>query len=162
VALLALRSTLNSAVAHVSPPADRRKFIRSHHIRLLPRRVFEISPGVFALFKFGTDGITDETFKQEKFLKHARGVISTIDKAVDLLEQDDMDTLSEALQELGARHASYDVKYEHFPVVGEALLDTLGKAFGEEFTPEVKAAWVGVYGVISEQMSAGMKEALEE
>lgn len=115
------------------------------------------------MFSFGAGGggITDETYKQELFLKHASGVIGTVDAAIDLLEKDDMKTLIMALKDLGAKHATYDVKYEHFPIVGEALLDTLAKALGDDFSPETKEAWSGVYGVITEQMSAGMKEVLE-
>lgn len=71
-----------------------------------------------------------------------------------------METLAQSLQKLGARHATYDVKYEHFPIVGVALLDTLEKALGDEFTDEVKEAWTGVFGVVTEHMSSGMKEAL--
>ena len=40
-------------------------------------------------------------------------------------------------------------------------MDTLAKALGNDFTPEVKEAWVGVYGVISEHMIAGLKGAFE-
>jgi hypothetical protein len=119
-------------------------------------RIFEIAPGASALFKFGN--IDDDTYKSEAFLKHARGVIGMVDVAVGLLEKDGMDTLVAALKELGARHASYDVKFEHYPIVGQALLDTLEKALGDDFTPEVKEAWAGVYGVITENMQAGAKE----
>lgn len=58
--------------------------------------------------------------------------------------------------------ATYDVKYEHFPIVGEALLHTLEQALGDQFTPEVRDSWTAVYGVITEHMSAGMREILEE
>jgi hemoglobin-like flavoprotein len=85
-----------------------------------------------------------------------------VDVAVGLLEKDDMDTLVAALKELGTRHVSYDVKFEHYPIVGQALLDTLEKALGDDFSPEVKEAWTGgVYGVITENMQAGAKELLE-
>ncbi len=92
---------------------------------------------------------------------HARRVIGTVDLAVDLLESNDMDTLLPALRDLGAKHAKYGVTYEHFPIVGEGLLDALEKALGDDFTPDVKEAWIGVYGVISDNMSAGMKECME-
>ena len=67
-----------------------------------------------------------------------------VDAAIELLEAGKMDDLVAALTGLGAKHAPYDVKEEHFPVVGEALLDTLAKALGNDFTPEVKEAWVGL------------------
>lgn len=100
-------------------------------------------------------------YKSQLFLVHSRGVIRTVDAAVTLLEAGNMDKLVEVLKDLGTRHATYDVKEVHYPIVGEALLDTLGKALGEGFTPEVKEAWVGVYGIISDTMCQGAKEALE-
>jgi hemoglobin-like flavoprotein len=112
-----------------------------------------------ALFKFGV--VDDETYKSELFLKHSRGVIGMVDAAVDLLEKGDMDSLVAALRDLGAKHAAYDVKEEHYPIVGQALLDTLEKALGDGFTPEVKAAWVGVYDVITENMLAGAAQFFE-
>lgn len=93
---------------------------------------------------------------------HARRVIGTVDQAVDLLENNDMDTLLPELRSLGSKHIKYGVQNEHFPIVGEGLLDALAKALGDEFTPEVKDAWTGVYGIISDNMSAGMKDAMEE
>ena len=62
------------------------------------------------------------------------------------------------MKDLGAKHVSYDVSEAHFPIVGQALLDTLEKALGDAFTKETKEAWAGVYGVITENMVAGMKE----
>lgn len=91
---------------------------------------------------------------------HARGVIRTVEIAVALLEKNDMDTLITALRDLGAKHVAYGVKYEHFPVVGEALIFTLEKALGKEFTPDVKEAWKGVYKVIEQHMSDGMSDFL--
>ena len=44
-----------------------------------------------------------------------------VDAAIELLEAGKMDDLVAALTDLGAKHAPYDVKEEHFPVVGEAL-----------------------------------------
>jgi hypothetical protein len=123
-------------------------------------RIFTIAPGASALFKFGGD-ITDETYKSELFLKHARGVIGMVDVALELLAKNDMETLVAALKDLGAKHVSYDVKFEHYPIVGQALLNTLEKALGDDFTPEVKEAWGGVYGVITENMQAGATELTE-
>jgi hemoglobin-like flavoprotein len=94
-------------------------------------------------------------------LKHARGVIGMVDTAVALLEKGDMDTLVAALKDLGAKHATYDVTSDHYPIVGQALLDTLEKALGDDFTPEVKEAWAGVYGVITDNMLAGAKQLTE-
>ena len=40
-------------------------------------------------------------------------------------------------------------------MVGAALLDTLAKGLGDEFTPEVRDAWATAYGVLSGAMIEG-------
>eukprot|EP00173_Palmaria_palmata_P000445 Plantae.Rhodophyta-Palmaria_palmata.ctg12044.p1 GENE.Plantae.Rhodophyta-Palmaria_palmata.ctg12044~~Plantae.Rhodophyta-Palmaria_palmata.ctg12044.p1 ORF type:complete len:172 (-),score=28.34 Plantae.Rhodophyta-Palmaria_palmata.ctg12044:103-618(-) len=127
--------------------------------------IFTIAPEAYGLFQFRgnpKDGISEETYKSEKFLKHARGVIGMVDTAVDLLEKDDMATLSEALQKLGARHVGYKVEFVHYPIVGQALLQTLEAALADGWSDELKEAWTGVFGVITEHMQTGAKAKLAE
>lgn len=64
-----------------------------------------------------------------------------------------------ALHGLGRRHVGYGVRDEHYPVVGAVLLDTLAEALGEDWTPEVQAAWTGFYGLVAETMQAGAVSA---
>jgi hemoglobin-like flavoprotein len=127
----------------------------------IPPRIFEIAPEASALFKFAANGVDDDMYKSPIFLAHVRGVIRTVNAAVNLIEADNMDKLVKILKQLGARHATYNVKEVHYPIVGEALLETLGIALGEGFTPEVKQAWTGVYGVITDTMCQGAKEKSE-
>ena len=75
-----------------------------------------------------------------------------VDTAVSLLKDGDMETLLSALRELGARHAKYDVRQHMYPIVGEALVDTLKKALGTAWTPEVQKEWSGVVDVIFSTM----------
>jgi len=65
---------------------------------------------------------------------------------------DDLDQLIPSLRVLGRRHAAYGVKPEHFNAVASALLWTLDKALGEDFTPEVKEAWAAVYALLATTM----------
>ncbi|MFA9474286.1 MAG: globin domain-containing protein [Filomicrobium sp.] len=44
------------------------------------------------------------------------------------------------MQDLGRKHVDYGVKDEHYQPVGEALIFTLEKGLGGDFTPEVKDA----------------------
>jgi nitric oxide dioxygenase len=53
------------------------------------------------------------------------------------------------VQALGRRHVGYRVKDEHYASVGAALLWTLEKGFGDEFTPDVKGAWADAYGLLA-------------
>ncbi len=81
-------------------------------------------------------------------------MVATLDKAIMMLESD-FDGLVEILTALGKRHKGYGVLPEHFPIVGDALIGTLQEALGESFTPDVKAAWKEIYGVISSTMIEG-------
>ena len=62
------------------------------------------------------------------------------------------------LRMLGARHTGYGVQAQHYDSVGAALLKTLEQGLGEAFTPEVRAAWVELYGVIATTMLEGARE----
>jgi len=58
---------------------------------------------------------------------------------------DRFDELEKRIYDLGARHADYKARDEHFGAVGEALLITLKNIFGKAFTPELKYAWTAAY-----------------
>ena len=68
---------------------------------------------------------------------------------------DRLEEIVPAVKQLGARHVQYGVKDEHYDTVAAALVWTLEQGLGPDFTPEVKEAWVAVYGVLA----ATMKEA---
>ena len=66
-----------------------------------------------------------------------------------------LDTIGElvpAVQKLGERHVGYGVKAEHYDTVGAALLDTLAKGLGDDFTPEAKEAWTITYTTLATVM----------
>jgi hemoglobin-like flavoprotein len=80
--------------------------------------------------------------------------------AVTLLEKGDMNNLVGVLKDLGARHFSLGLNLEeaHYDLVGQALVDTLEKTLGDDFTSEVKDSWVEVYALIKENMMEGAAE----
>ena len=65
------------------------------------------------------------------------------------------EVLSGSLKGLGARHVKYGALPEHYPLVGNSLLKTLGQYAGHAWTPELKEAWTGAYGAITELMLEG-------
>ena len=69
-----------------------------------------------------------------------------------------LDALVPKLMELGARHAGYGVKDQHYKAVGEALIWTLERGLANAFTPEVERAWVRTYLLIAATMQAGADE----
>lgn len=125
-------------------------------IQLFKIRIFTIAPEAQGLFKMlkGYPPMADEMFADPKFMKHMKGVISFVNVAVGML-QPDLDGVVVVLKDLGKKHKRYGVLEAHYPVVGEALIGTLSDALGDAFTPDVKDAWVELYGVISSTMIAG-------
>jgi hemoglobin-like flavoprotein len=63
--------------------------------------------------------------------------------------------LADALKGLGARHVKYGALPDHYPLVGNSLLKTFEQYLGTDWTPEVKAAWVDAYGLITAVMLDG-------
>ncbi len=105
-------------------------------------KLFALDPKLRALFP--------SDLKEQK-----KKLMTTLTVAVRGLK--DLGTLVPVLQALGKRHVAYRVQDQDYDTVGAALLDTLEKGLGTEWTPPVKAAWVAVYGVVATTMKAAAK-----
>lgn len=68
------------------------------------------------------------------------------------------ETIVDAVQRLGQRHAGYGVQAQHYATVGEALLSTLAEVFGPAFTDEVRAAWTAAYTLLATIMQEAAAE----
>ncbi|WP_101068399.1 globin domain-containing protein [Roseovarius salinarum] len=64
----------------------------------------------------------------------------------------DPEALSGRYAELGKGHRALGVKAEDFEPMGEALLETLEKALGDAFTPEMRAAWAEAYDEMAREI----------
>ena len=105
--------------------------IQDDAARLFYGRLFEIDPSTRPLF-----ASTDMAEQAEKFMQ-------TITTTVAGLEWPEV--LRPAIEALGRRHVGYGAREEHYESVGAALLWTLGRCLGEEFTPEAEEAWAETY-----------------
>lgn len=105
---------------------------------------------------FTRDPAVKKLFKGD-MVKQGEKLMQMIGIAVSKLTEPAV--LIPALQALGKRHVAYGVVDSHYATVGAALLATLEKGLGSEFTPEVKAAWTAVYGVMADVMTAAAKDA---
>lgn len=84
-----------------------------------------------------------------------------LDEAVNMLGPD-MDPVTVALTELGARHVNYGVVPAHYAIVGQALLYTLEAALGKTWKrPFVRKGWTAVYSFVSTAMIAGANRQLK-
>lgn len=101
------------------------------------KTLFEYAPELKPLFK------SDLKTQSKK-------LVTTLALAVKGL--DDIDKLVPILHQLAERHVDYGVKAEHFTPVGNALLSTLKQGLGDDFTPEVRQAWVETFRVVATTM----------
>ena len=106
-------------------------------------RLFTIAPEVRPMFP---DDMAEQKGK----------LMQMIGTAVTNLHQ--VETVIPAVQELGRKHVAYGVKPDHYGKVGEALLWTLDKGLGDDFTPEVKDAWTETYTTLADVMQKAAAE----
>ena len=100
-------------------------------------RLFEVAPSVKAMFP------TDMTEQRKKLMATLAVVVNGLSN---------LESILPAASALAVRHVGYGAKPEHYPVVGGALLWTLEKGLGEDWTHEVAAAWTAAYGTLSGYM----------
>jgi nitric oxide dioxygenase len=93
---------------------------------LLFKNIFTIAPGALQLFSFRD---TKNLYENPKFKTHVKKVVNTVGVAVEMLEN--LDELVPILQQQGKNHVPREVKPEHYPIVGQALLDTLEAGLGD-------------------------------
>jgi len=101
---------------------------------LFYNRLFEIAPHYRHMFK-------------NNMQKQGAMLMSTLGLAVGSLN--DLEKILPAVRALGQRHAGYGVTAEDYQPVAEAFLWTLEQAFGKDFTPELKEAWVAAYTILA-------------
>jgi hemoglobin-like flavoprotein len=105
--------------------------------RLFYDNLFALDPALKPLFGGDIDA-------------QARKLMSMIGFAVGRLHR--LEALLPGLQALGARHAGYGVRDEHYDTVGRALLATLREGLGEAFDAEHEQAWASVYAALAGAM----------
>lgn len=100
-------------------------------------RLFQIAPDVRRFFP---DDLAEQKRKLMAMLATVVGGLAHLD------------ILMPAVQALGRRHAGYGVTAVQFASFGAALLWTLDQVLGNDFTPEVKGAWIAIYNALSRAM----------
>jgi hemoglobin-like flavoprotein len=114
---------------------------------LFYRRLFEIDPSLQEMFS------GDMAAQRRKLMVMLTAAVKGLPR---------LDRLVPVLLDLGRRHADYGVIESQYETVGKALLWTLEKGLGPDFTAEVREAWTTVYGVLADTMKAGAEERLAE
>lgn len=128
---------VQSSFAQVAPIAD-------VAASLFYQRLFELDPSLRPMFR------GDMTEQGKKLMTMIGSVVGNLRH---------LDRLVPGVRALGARHADYGVRDEHYDTVGAALLWTLGQGLGEAFTDDVHDAWAAAYTLLAETMKDAAAEA---
>lgn len=102
-------------------------------------RLFEIAPETKSLFRGAMK-------------KQGQKLMATLAVVVNGLDK--LPTILPAASALAKRHVGYGVKAAHYEPVGTALLWTLERRLGEQWTPELATAWSAAYSLVSKFMIA--------
>jgi nitric oxide dioxygenase len=127
---------VQSSFGKVAPIADRAA-------ELFYSRLFELDPELRPMFR-------GDMKQQGKMLMDTLRVV--------VANLRNLDKIMTGVRSLGARHAVYGVRDEHYDTVGEALLWTLEQGIGTGFTPQVRQAWATAYGVLADTMKDAAAE----
>jgi nitric oxide dioxygenase len=100
-------------------------------------RLFEVAPQVKSMFP------ADMTEQRKKLMATLAVVVGGLS---------DLPSILPAASALAKRHVAYGVTAGDYAPVGEALLWTLDRGLGGQWTPELAVAWAAAYGVLSEFM----------
>ena len=121
-------------IEHVQRTFKQVALIKDQAAELFYGRLFELDPSLKKLFK-------SDMKSQGQKLMAALGTV--------VVGLNNLDKIVPVVQKLGARHVAYNVKEQDYDTVAEALIWTLDKGLGADFTPAVKDAWVSAYGLLS-------------
>ncbi len=111
--------------------------IKDTAAQLFYGQLFELDPSLRGMFR------GDMVEQGRKLMAMINTVVNSLDNLGPILER---------IEDLGRGHVAYGVTEAHYDTVGSALIWTLGKGLGEQFTPAVKDAWVEAYGTLSSAM----------
>jgi hemoglobin-like flavoprotein len=100
-------------------------------------RLFEVAPAVKPLFR---GDMTEQ----------GRKLMATLSVVVTGLAN--LESLLPAASALAKRHVGYGVKAADYQPVGAALLWTLERGLGEQWTPQLAAAWTEAYTILANFM----------
>ena len=114
---------------------------------MLFMNAFQLAPQIVHLFPFKGD---EEMAVSTRMKVHGGRVVSFMATAVSLLH--DLDTLVPMLHSLGLRHVGRGVIPEHYDILVQAFIKSLGTALGQKMTQAVTNAYMKVFTIIKNTM----------
>ena len=78
-----------------------------------------------------------------KLMDMIAAIVGTLDKR---------EMFQSIISHSGRQHDQFGARPFHFAAFGDALIWGLEQQFGSAFTPEMKEAWITLYGVVQSEM----------
>ena len=97
---------------------------------------------------------------EEGMRRQESSLIATLAVVVAGVERGE--NLTQVIRKLGERHRRYGAQAEHYPLVGQFLLQTFQDFLGDAFTPQMREAWSKAYEIISAEMLKGANQSRDE
>ncbi|MBZ0106557.1 MAG: hemin receptor [Sulfuricella denitrificans] len=111
--------------------------IKDTAAQLFYGRLFELDPSLRGMFR------GDMVEQGRKLMAMINTVVASLDNLGPILER---------IEDMGRGHVAYGVTEAHYDTVGSALIWTLGRGLGEQFTPAVMNAWGEAYNILASAM----------
>ncbi len=118
---------------------------RSDLSRQFYQRLFELDPGLRALFR-----AVDLEAQVAVFATKVTGLLATLDATEQLVAD---------AAALGRRHVGYGVTDRHYDLLGEALLAALRSGHGDEWTTDLEEAWRETYTLLASIMKRAARRS---
>ena len=100
-------------------------------------RFFELAPDARQLFP------DDMERQQLKLMDMIAAIVGALDQR---------ELFRSLISDTGRQHARLGVQPSHYAAFREALLGSLAEQFGGAFTPELRQAWLTLYGAVEAEM----------
>jgi nitric oxide dioxygenase len=98
---------------------------------------------------------TQELFKNADPEQHKKLANAVYAYAANI---DKLENLGKGIEQMASVHVKTNVLPEHYPMVGDALLQAIKTVLGDAATDEVMAAWEEAYGFLAEVLIKREKE----
>ena len=131
-------------ISLVQSTFEKLKPIAGHAGLMFYDRLFAVDPSLRHMFRTGRE-------------EQAQKLMQVLGVAVTSLRQ--TGDLVPVLETMGAKHAAYGVREEHYDTVGACLLWTLEQGLGTDFSEAVRDAWTAAYELLAGAMKRGSTAA---
>jgi len=137
---------------------EQKQLVKDSWARVLP--IQEMAAELFYTRLFKRYPEVMPYFKTGDMKAQGRKLMAMLNAAVNGL--DDLDSLTQPLRTSGKAHRRYGVQAEDYVKVADAFIWMLGEGLADDFTDDVKEAWVAAYSAVASVMIAGSGYGEEE